>query len=115
MSDKILSDLRRIAQTYPTRGTQDAVIAAVDEIQRLRSDLAAARALLTGVYYMDPPDGGDVDLIEQLRRMADDARRYRWLTDCAGIDFECMAPYQLIGRMSDRIDAAIAGEKRNGL
>jgi hypothetical protein len=34
-------------------------------------------ALLPGSYYMDPPDGGDVSLIEQLRRMAEDAARYR--------------------------------------
>lgn len=32
--------------------------------------------LLPGTYYMDPPDGGDVSVMEQLRR---DARRYRWL------------------------------------
>ncbi|MBU9525012.1 hypothetical protein [Burkholderia multivorans] len=36
-------------------------------------------ALLPGTYYMDPPDGGDVSLLEQLRRMAADAGRYRWL------------------------------------
>lgn len=34
-------------------------------------------ALLPGTYYMDPPDGGDVSLLEQLRRMAEDARRWR--------------------------------------
>lgn len=34
-------------------------------------------ALLPGVYYMDPPDGGDVSVLEQLRRMSVDARRYR--------------------------------------
>ncbi|KVN25593.1 hypothetical protein WJ63_15800 [Burkholderia pyrrocinia] len=34
-------------------------------------------ALLPGTYYMDPPDGGDVSLLEQLRRMAADAARYR--------------------------------------
>lgn len=56
-------------------------------------------------------DGGDVDIVEQFRRMALDAKRYRWLTDCAGMDFEAMAPYQLIGRMSDRIDAAIKEQK----
>jgi len=39
-----------------------------------------------------------------------DAKRYRWLTDCAGIDFELMAPYQLIGRMSEYIDAALRRE-----
>jgi len=47
--DKVLSDLRRIAQTYPVRGVQDAVIAAVDEVQRLRAQLAAARAALAAV------------------------------------------------------------------
>ncbi|MCC7082555.1 MAG: hypothetical protein IT530_17960, partial [Burkholderiales bacterium] len=34
---------------------------------------------LPGVYYMDPPDGGDVPVLEQLRRMANDAARYRLL------------------------------------
>ncbi|UUX38846.1 hypothetical protein NTJ56_08600 [Burkholderia contaminans] len=42
------------------------------------ADLAA---LLPGTYYMNPPDGGDVSLLEQLRRMAEDAARYRWLRD----------------------------------
>lgn len=34
-------------------------------------------ALLPYAYYMDPPDGGDVSPLEQLRRMAKDAERYR--------------------------------------
>ena len=34
---------------------------------------------LPGTYYMDPPDGGNVELEEQLRRMTKDAARYRWL------------------------------------
>ncbi|HIC7214890.1 hypothetical protein [Burkholderia stabilis] len=34
-------------------------------------------ALLPGTHYMDPPDGGNVSLFEQLRRMAEDAARYR--------------------------------------
>lgn len=34
-------------------------------------------SVLPSVYYMDPPDGGDVSLLEQLRRMADDASKYR--------------------------------------
>ena len=37
MTDPILSNLRRIAQTYPTAGVQDAVIAAITEIERLRA------------------------------------------------------------------------------
>lgn len=36
-------------------------------------------ALLPGTYYMDPPDGGSVTLLEQLQRMAKDAARFRWL------------------------------------
>lgn len=27
--------------------------------------------------YMDPPDGGDVSVIERFRRMAEDARKWR--------------------------------------
>ena len=34
---------------------------------------------LPGVYYMDPPDGGDVSLLKQLQRMSNDAARYRLL------------------------------------
>lgn len=34
-------------------------------------------ALLGGSHYMDPPDGGDVSLLEQLRRMAEDAAKWR--------------------------------------
>src|SRR5690606_18311383 len=36
-------------------------------------------AAIPGVTYMDPPDGGDVSIPEQIRRMAKDAERYRWL------------------------------------
>lgn len=38
-------------------------------------------ALLPGVTYMAPPDGSSVSLLEQFRRMAQDAARYRWLRD----------------------------------
>ena len=57
-----------------------------DELTRLRAEVEALRAaaqavaaLLPGPYYMDPPDGGSVTVIEQLRRMAADAARYRWI------------------------------------
>lgn len=36
-------------------------------------------AALPGAHYMDPPDGGDVSVPEQVRRMAKDAERYRWM------------------------------------
>ena len=38
-------------------------------------------AELPGVHYMDPPDGGDVSVPEQVHRMAKDAERYRLLRD----------------------------------
>lgn len=34
-------------------------------------------AALPGAHYMDPPDGGDVSVPEQVRRMAKDAERWR--------------------------------------
>ena len=49
------------------------------ERERLREFERSAALTLPGVYYMDPPDGGDVPVLEQLRRMAKDAARYRWL------------------------------------
>jgi hypothetical protein len=38
-------------------------------------------ALLPGSYYTDPPDGGDVSVLEQVRRMSLDAARYRLFFD----------------------------------
>ena len=51
----------------------------VDERDALAREVDACAAALPGPYYMDPPDGGDVSISEQLRRMARDAARYRWL------------------------------------
>ncbi|QND84549.1 Uncharacterized protein ChrSV_2323 [Chromobacterium vaccinii] len=67
----------------------DAQAARIAELGRdaATRDAELAR-LLPGVFYMDAPDGGDVPLLEQLRRMARDAARYRWLTQDAHIG-EC--------------------------
>ncbi len=43
------------------------------EIARLNAELEGCIASLPGPIYMDPPDGGDVPVSEQLRRMAADA------------------------------------------
>lgn len=48
---------------------------------RLVRELDVLLKLLPGPYYMDPPDGGDVTVLEQLQHMAQDAERYRWLRD----------------------------------
>jgi hypothetical protein len=89
----------------------------VQENARLKADLAAARALLPGVYYMDPPDGGQVEMLEQLRRMADDARRYRWLRSCDhdmwGVEHDSgTGNFEFICRdeLDAAIDAALAGK-----
>ena len=39
----------------------------------LTAELAECAAVLPGPYYMDLPDGGDVSVSEQLKRMAKDA------------------------------------------
>lgn len=49
----------------------------VDICAGLQAELAAVYALLPGYHYMDPPDGGDVTPLEQMRRMAEDAANYR--------------------------------------
>ena len=41
--------------------------------------IAEVTAAIPGVTYMDLPDGGDVSIPEQIRRMAKDAERYSWL------------------------------------
>lgn len=45
--------------------------------ERIQSELEACIAALPGTIYMDPPDGGDVPIAEQLRRMGEDAARWR--------------------------------------
>ena len=59
------------------------------ERERLRELECAVSNALPGSYYMDPPDGGDVPLGEQVRRMALDARRYRWLRNEANTARKC--------------------------
>lgn len=48
-----------------------------DESLRLRKVLDEVAECLPSVYYMDPPDGGNVSIPEQVRRMAEDAAHHR--------------------------------------
>lgn len=68
--------------------------AKVDEAREIAAKVAPApspavgaevAALLPGTYYMDPPDGGNATVLEQLQRMAKDAARYRWVRDNATV------------------------------
>lgn len=52
---------------------------AASELIRLRAINTELVSLLPGALYMDPPDGGDATVVEQFRRMAKDAKRYRRL------------------------------------
>lgn len=68
---------------YDVDYDEDRVVRAAAQLKQERDALAkevdACASTLPGPYYMDPPDGGDVSISEQLRRMARDAARYRWL------------------------------------
>ena len=68
---------------YDVDYDEDRVVRAAAQLKQERDTLAkevdACASTLPGPYYMDPPDGGDVSISEQLRRMARDAARYRWL------------------------------------
>ena len=92
-----------------SKGWGAILLVLAEEVRRLRADVEAAYNTLPGSYYMDPPDGGDVTPLEQIRRMADDAARYRWLRNDDGL---VMLPYDDygIGPMypsGSELDAAI--------
>ncbi|QRO34014.1 hypothetical protein [Chromobacterium violaceum] len=84
----LLADLEAMAQellAYRADSSLDTAGATIRaqaaRIAELERDAATRDAeiasALPGTYYMDPPDGGDVPLLEQLRRTALDAARYR--------------------------------------
>ncbi|SUC63789.1 hypothetical protein [Pseudomonas aeruginosa] len=114
------------------------VLALLDEIDRLKAencahkdtqkhcewlaqDLKECASVLPGTYYMDPPDGGNVSIPEQIRRMAKDAARYRWLrerdleTIRQGGVFAGMTPENIVlnlEHLDAAIDAALEGAKQ---
>ncbi len=52
------------------------ILALVDALEKAQQvDEELCRLLPPGVEYMDPPDGGDVEPIEQVRRMVADFRQ----------------------------------------
>ncbi len=55
----------------------DQVKAQYARTEELYDFMHSVIALLPSTYYMDPPDGGDVTVLEQLQRMAKDADRHR--------------------------------------
>ncbi|HGN1450902.1 ead/Ea22-like family protein [Pseudomonas aeruginosa] len=67
--------------TFCAAANPQAILGLIDEVERLEAELSQCASALSGTYYMDPPDGGNVSIPEQIRRMAKDAARYRWLRD----------------------------------
>ncbi|MCS9372444.1 hypothetical protein N1E56_15095 [Pseudomonas aeruginosa] len=95
-----------------------AILGLIAEVERLEAELSQCAIALPGTYYMDPPDGGDVSIPEQIRRMAKDAARYRWLrerdleTIRQGGVFAGMTPENIVLNQEDldaEIDAALEG------
>lgn len=104
------------------KAENEAVLAAnrdcIDWFNQIKTEYDECASTIPGVYYMDPPGGGDVSVPEQLRRMARDAARYRWLrerdleTIRQGGVFAGMTPENIVLNLEDldaEIDAAIEG------
>lgn len=78
----------------------------------MEKELAACAGALPGPLYMDPPDGGDAPLNEQLRRMAKDAARYRWLREHNEGSRDIYRTYGATA-LDKAIDAAIGSMRHN--
>ena len=73
--------------------------------------IAEVTAAIPGVTYMDFPDGGDVSIPEQIRRMAKDAERYRQLRDGSGWPSVFDNSYDPEPLRGDDLDAAMSREQ----
>ncbi|MFU7495817.1 hypothetical protein ACM736_28260 [Pseudomonas aeruginosa] len=93
-----------------------AILGLIAEVERLESEIDQCASALPGTYYMDPPDGGNVSIPEQIRRMAKDAARYRALRQKERGDVIVRDRVShLIGEHLDAaIDAAEIGKSMGG-
>lgn len=108
--------------TFCAAANPQAILGLIDEVERLEEELSQCASALPGTYYMDPPDGGNVSIPEQIRRMAKDAARYRWLIASAWYvgpdpegDTEAVSWHDHNDTMhgvTTAIDAAIEGAKQ---
>ncbi|MFP5338934.1 MAG: hypothetical protein ACLGIW_10675 [Gammaproteobacteria bacterium] len=73
----------QVARNRALLAERDARLLQIDTLAKWYSNsldvINEITAALPGAHYMDPPDGGDVSVPEQVRRMAKDAERYRFL------------------------------------
>lgn len=85
------------------------ILGLIGEVERLEEELS--QCALPGTYYMDPPDGGNVSIPEQIRRMAKDAARYRALRQkqCGDVVVRDRASHLFGESLDAAIDAALEG------
>ncbi|HBP5614441.1 TPA: hypothetical protein L6A45_32520 [Pseudomonas aeruginosa] len=103
-----------VDQEFMVATSPDVVLWLIAEVERLEAELSQCASALPGTYYMDPPDGGNVSIPEQIRRMAKDAARYRALRQKErGVVVVRNHTSHLFGEHLDAaIDAAIEGAKK---
>ncbi|HHK4278322.1 TPA: hypothetical protein ACQTXP_004090 [Pseudomonas aeruginosa] len=103
-----------VDQEFMVATSPDVVLWLIAEVERLEAGLSQCAIALPGTYYMDPPDGGNVSIPEQIRRMAKDAARYRWLRGASHFDTpQHQAFCKAYGDALDyEIDAVIEGAKQ---
>lgn len=78
-------ELREMMGNPVISGTMDQTLHG----QTVRIAIKELCALLPGPYYMDPPDGGSVTVLEQLQRMAEDAAKWREQHARIALAIEC--------------------------
>lgn len=90
------------------------ILGLIGEVERLEEELSQCASALPGTYYMDPPDGGNVSIPEQIRRMAKDAARYRALRQkqCGDVVVRDRASHLFGESLDAAIEAAIEGAKQ---
>ncbi|MBG6848535.1 hypothetical protein [Pseudomonas aeruginosa] len=100
-----------VDQEFMVATSPDVVLWLIAEVERLEAELSQCASALPGTYYMDPPDGGNVSIPEQIRRMAKDAARYRALRQKErGVVVVRNRTSHLFGEHLDAaIDAALEG------
>jgi|GEM_PF-1562144 len=86
----------QVARNRALLAERDARLLQIDTLTEWYSNsldvIREITAALPGAHYMDPPDGGDVLVQEQVRRMAKDAERYRWLREQEAVDGMAILP-----------------------
>lgn len=74
--EMVSRDLAETSRVWQDSATPENILALVEALEKAQQvDEELCKLLPPGVEYMDPPDGGDVEPIEQVRRMVADYRQ----------------------------------------